>query len=454
MELLDRINERINDVVFGFPTILLIFAVSLIFTFGCGFIQIRKFPTVIKTVFSKKSRGNGKNQSGGATPFQAMSCALAATIGTGSITGVATALYIGGAGSIFWMWVCSVFGMATAYAEGVLSVKYRVIENGVKKGGAMYYIKYGLNSPKLAALFAAFCILGSLGMGNMAQGNAACEALISFGIPKAVIIIILPLSIALLLLGGKNKVSSFCERLIPFAALFYIGGCILILIKLQSRLPSALSDIITSAFQTKAVAGGVTGGVITRAVAVGFRRGIFSSEAGLGTTASVHGTSDIKTPSEAGYWGMFEVFVDTPIICTLTALVLLTTGQTGSTGSVISAFSLGLGKFGGHFVGISIVLFAFATIVGWSFIGQSATEFLGGKRLTAAYKFFYVILCAVGCSLSIGFVWTLSDTFNGLMALPNLTALILLSPAVFKEAGKSCADKKEKKSSKYPRKSS
>ena len=340
--------------------------------------------------------------------------------------GVGTAIALGGPGAIFWMWVSAFFGMALSYTENVLGVKY-CSKTGIH--GAMAYMEKGLDSKWLAMLFALFCTLASLGMGNMTQSNSISSACSdAFSMPPILSGIILVLLVAVIIFG-KNRLAKCTEKLVPAMSLFYIIGALVVIFKFRSEIGSAFESIFTSAFSLKSAAGGGAGFAVKQACITGLRRGAFSNEAGLGSTVAVHSSCNIKDPKVQGSWGMVEVFIDTMVICTITAIVVLVSGvEIGSGGAdvICSAFSAGLGSFGEIFMSLSLILFAFATIAGWFFIGESAWIYLFPKR-TFVYKVIFIVCVFLGSISSLSLVWGISDIFNGLMALPNLTAVLLLS---------------------------
>lgn len=379
--------------------------------------------------------------------FQALSTALAGTIGTGNIAGVATALVSGGPGAIFWMWLSAFFGMMTNYSENVLGIHYRYKnEKGAWMGGPMVYLERGLHQKWLAVLFSCFCILASFGIGNMTQANSIAEALNgSFGIPKLATGIVLAILVGLVILGGIKRIGQVTERIVPFMALFYIIGGIVLIGANFSFVPAALKLIVINAFNFKSVGGGLLGYGIARALRFGVARGVFSNEAGLGSSVMVHSASSVQEPVVQGMWGIFEVFADTIIVCTITALCVLTSalkfnlfavdeyGQITSSlsgSNLVSAAFDTLTPLGGSFVSIAVMLFAFSTLLGWSFYGERGIEYLIGVRFTIIYKFIFLLAIIAGCTMQLDLVWNLSDTFNGLMALPNLIGILFLSNEV------------------------
>ena len=426
MQKAEYIIEMISQIIWGYPVLILMIGGGIYLTFKMGFPQIhfiRIFRTSFSSLFSKKTKSNSESNS--ITQLQGFSTALAATVGTGSIVGVGTAIAIGGVGAIFWMWVSAFFGMALSYTENILGVKY-CKKTGIM--GAMSYIEKGLDSKWLAVLFAMFCTLASLGMGNMTQSNSissACEK--AFSVPPIVCGAVLAALIAVIIFG-KNRLAKVTEKLVPIMALFYIIGSLVVILKHRSQVGSAFGEIFSSAFALKSAAGGGAGFAVKRACITGLRRGAFSNEAGLGSTVAVHSACEIKDPKVQGNWGMIEVLIDTMVICTLTALVIIVSGvDIGDGGSdvICSAFSAGLGSFGGIFMAISMILFAFATIAGWFFIGQSAWIYIF-PRHSAIYKVVFTACVFLGSVSSLSLVWGISDIFNGLMALPNLIAVLIL----------------------------
>ena len=427
---MDRVTEIIDTIsrtIWGYPVLILMIGGGIYLSFRSGFPQLRFikiFRATFLSLFSKADKSGTKASY--LSQFQGFSTALAATAGTGSIVGVGTAIAIGGPGAIFWMWISAFFGMALSYTENVLGLKYYK-KTGIR--GAMSYMEGGLDSKWLAVLFALFCTLASFGMGNMAQSNSissACEE--TFSIPPILCGIILS-ALTAFIIFGKNRLAKCTEKLVPFMTLFYIIGSLIVIIKHLNELGSAFRTIFSSAFSIGSVAGGGIGFTLKQACVTGLRRGVFSNEAGLGSTVAVHSSCDVKDPKTQGYWGIVEIFIDTIILCTMTALVLLVSGTPigdGGSDIICRAYASGLGRFGSSFMAISMVLFAFATIVGWFFIGKSAWEYIFPKQVLA-YKIIFIAFVFLGCVSSLSLVWGISDIFNGLMALPNLVAILLLS---------------------------
>lgn len=436
----EKINNTINSIVWGPPMLLLITSVGLWFSLRLRFFQITHAKLWLKKTFGSIVNDNkSQNKKNGITPFQAVSTALASAIGTGNVVGVATAITLGGAGAVFWMWLAALLGMMTIFAENILGLKYRQEnQNGENFGGPMYYIEKGLGLRWLACFFAFACILASFGMGNMTQANSIAISLKkSFKISPSITGIILAALIGFIILGGITRISKISEKIVPFMALFYIVGGIIVIFFHMNNLPKALFEIISGAFNFKAVTGGSCGFIVTNAIRYGISRGVFSNEAGLGSSPIVHSASNETEPVVQGMWGIFQVFVDTILVCTITALCILTSGvlPEDKDGAMLSiqAFNSTFGSFGEFFVTISITLFAFATIIGWSYYGERCVEYLFGKKNLIVYRAVYIIFILFGSVMNLDLVWSISDTFNGLMAIPNLVALIFLSGQVAKE---------------------
>ncbi|MBP1548632.1 MAG: sodium:alanine symporter family protein [Oscillospiraceae bacterium] len=562
VSVVEKINDAVNGFVWGVPMLILIISTGIFMTIRTGFFQVTKikywFGSTFLAIFKKKSVTKTKEKKA-ISQFQALATALAATIGTGNIAGVATALVIGGPGAVFWMWMSAFFGMMTNFSEKVLGIYFRKKNtDGEWAGGPMYYIEEGLKNKKgvkhiakpLAVLFSVFCVLASFGIGNMTQVNSISSAMkANFSIPAIVTGIVLAVIAGLIIIGGIKRIASVTEKLVPFMALFYIIGCLIIFISNYKQIPYVFSSIFTSAFRFDAVAGGVGGYIIMRAATMGFKRGIFSNESGLGSSVIVHSASDVKEPVIQGMWGIFEVFFDTLVVCTLTAFVILSSpanaptfdtamqnisteaqyfqlsdvqndgvvmlidrnyttvlkvaGKTAAEGTyteydaktiygqtltvkllnagqakdeddftfanimsvkgvqgknadgtpmvdengnpvitsvkieevngvpiVTYAFSLRFGKAAGRILAVAILLFAFSTVLGWSFYGTKALEYLFGAKAITAYKIIFIPFIVIGCTLDLSLAWDIADTLNGLMAIPNLIGVLLLSPIV------------------------
>lgn len=459
-EVIANVNGAINDVVWGVPALVLLIGTGVIMTIVTGFFQVTHFRHMMREtfigMFKKKDvrKNHDKTQ---ISQFQALCTALSATIGTGNIAGIAFAITMGGTGSIFWMWVAAFFGMMTNYSENVLGIFFRrKNEKNEWSGGAMYYLRDGLGAKKgckgigkvLAIFFSCFAILASFGIGNMGQVVSIKESVLNVcGVPTddktggLIIGIILAVVVALVVIGGLQRIARVNERIVPFMACFYIIGSVIIVIMNAKMVGPAFASIFGHAFSVKAAAGGVGGAVIKQAITWGFKRGVFSNEAGLGSSVMVHSASNVKEPVTQGLWGIFEVFVDTMIVCTLTALVVLTTGivdlETGASisgatklGLATEAFTSSFGTVGGVFIAVAVTLFALSTVLGWSYYGSKAWEFLFGTKAIMIYKVIFVIVVVAGSTLDASLAIDLSDTFNGLMAIPNLIGVLTLSGTV------------------------
>ncbi len=437
----ERANNVVNAVVWGPLMLALIIFVGVMFSVRLRFFQLFKCNLWLKqtfgSFFNKEILKDGKKD--GITPFQAVSTALASAIGTGNVVGVATAITLGGPGAVFWMWVAAFFGMMTTFAENVLGLKYRTVnELGEKVGGPMYYIEKGLGQRWMACFFAFACILASFGMGNMTQANSISASLKkSFNLSPAVVGLVLAAIIGCIIFGGVKRISQVSAKIVPFMTIFYILGGFVVIVAHARSLPKALFDIISGAFNLRSVSGGATGVIMSNAIKYGISRGVFSNEAGLGSSPIVHAASNETEPVNQGMWGIFQVFVDTILVCSITALCILTSGVTpeDKDGAMLSvqAFSSTFGGFGEKFVAISIALFAFATIVGWSYYGERCVEYLSSRKNILIYKAVYILFVMFGSVMKLDLVWGISDTFNGLMAFPNLIALVLLSGEVVRE---------------------
>jgi len=415
--------------------LILIVGTGVILSWQVNFLQVRHFGYAMKNtlmkIFDKEQLSKDE-----VSPFQALSTAVAATVGVGNIAGVATAIALGGPGAIFWMWVSAFFGMVTKYSEIVLAVKYREKStDGTWAGGPMYYLAKGLNMKWLAVAFAAFGALASFGIGNMVQANSVAAALYaSFGIDKLVTGIILTIVTGVVIVGGLKRIVAFTEKLVPFMAVFYIVGSLMIILSRITMVPEAFALIFGHAFSPAAAVGGFAGAAVRNAIRFGIARGVFSNEAGLGSAPMAHASAKTDHPVRQGLWGILEVFLDTIVICSLTALTILVTGvwQSGKTGAALTtlAFNEGLPGFGGFIVAIGITLFAFSTVIGWSWYGEKCVEFLFGSFAGRIYRFVYLPFIIIGAVGGLTLVWDIADTLNGLMALPNLIGLLALSGTV------------------------
>ncbi|MBQ8134633.1 MAG: sodium:alanine symporter family protein [Clostridia bacterium] len=438
MEYLEKINSLINGIVWGPFMLCVLLGIGVFYTIKLNFFQITQFRlwwnATFMSIFKGGSEEKGK-KSGRLSPFQAMATALAGAIGTGNIVGVAGALTLGGAGAVFWMWVAAVFGMGTIFAENVLGVKYREKRNGSYVGGPMYYIEKGLKCKWAAVVFAVICTVAALGMGNMTQANSVSGALAGgFGISPKISGVIIAGATAFVIFGGIDRIAALTEKLVPLMAVLYTLAALTILVINFRQIPYAFSKIITEAFDLRCTAGGFMGYGMSRAVKYGISRGVFSNEAGLGSSPIVHAAAETDDPYRQGMWGMFQVFIDTIVLCTLMALCIITTGfdESGLDGVALStaAFESVLGFGGKIFISVSIVLFAFATLVSWCYYGEKSLEYLSGNKYIYLYRIIYAFAAYLGSVMGISLVWEISDTLNGLMAIPNLAALILLSKQI------------------------
>lgn len=443
--MLEQIGNWINRLVWGPATLGALLLIGIYYTVRSGFFPFRRLRLWWKetagSFFHKSERTAGMSGKKGISSFQAMTAALAGAMGTGNIVGVAAALTIGGPGAIFWMWVASLFGMMTIFGENVLGCRYRQKnKKGEWVGGPMYYLSKGLHSRFLASLFSVACIFSSLTMGNMTQANSIAGAMkAGFSIPSWATGAVLALLVGVIILGGLKRIAGLTEKIVPFMSAFYLIGCLVVIAVHGGSLPRIFETVFREAFQFQAAAGGGTG-FTAAAVIQGISKGAFSNEAGLGSAPIIYAASEEADGVKQGMWGIFQVFADTMVGCTVTALCILASGALGSglTGVALStqAFSSVFGEMGGVFVALSIVMFAFATLISWSYYGEKSLEYLAGERLIPFYRFLYTACAAMGCMLSLDVVWKAADTFNGLMAIPNMIALALLSREVFAEMKK------------------
>lgn len=454
METILAINKMVNGFVWGPVMLFLLLGTGLLLSVRNKFLQFYKFPFAMSNTFLalfRKSKAH-EREDHNISPFQAVSTALASTVGTGNVVGVATAITLGGPGAIFWMWVSALLGMMTKYSEIVLAVRYRERnQRGEYVGGPMYYLTNGLNLPWLGVLFAIFAGFASFGIGNMTQANSISGAFdATFGISPTVTGIILSIIVAVVILGGIQSIARVTELVVPVMATFYIVFSIVLLIIHAEYLPEAFSLIFTSAFRPESAFGGATGYTLALAMRMGMARGVFSNEAGLGSAPIAHAASSTKEPVEQGLWGIFEVFVDTIVVCSMTALIILTavdsqgqyfwsSGNYEGAALTIKAFEQGLpGTVGGIGLSIGLSLFAVSTIFGWSYYGEKSVEFLFRKtqmasKATLAYRCIFVGVVFIGSVGGLHVVWDIADTLNGLMAIPNLIGVLFLSGVVVKE---------------------
>ena len=446
---IESINNVVNNFIWGVPAMICIVGVGLLLSIRTGFLQIRKFPYAMKVTIGRMLKKREASD-GALTPFQAVCTALAATVGTGNIAGVAGAIAIGGPGAVFWMWISALLGMCTKFSEVTLAVHFREKNaEGDLVGGPMYYIKNGLKKQWhwLAYLFAAFGVLTVFGTGNATQVNtittAIDSALYNYGVISEqnvstlnlVIGIILAVLIGLILLGGIKRIGQVAEKLVPFMAVIYIILAIGVVILNYRNIPTVFASIFKGAFSPASVTGGAVGSFFM-SMKKGVSRGIFSNEAGLGTGSIAHACADTRKPVKQGFFGIFEVFVDTIVICTLTALVILCSGVPVGYGDAAGAeltilgFTSTYGSWVSIFTAIAMCCFAFSTIIGWGLYGTRCVEFLLGTRANRPFMIVYALVAIVGATMELGLMWNIAETFNGLMAIPNLIAVFLLSGVV------------------------
>ncbi|MGN0985088.1 MAG: alanine/glycine:cation symporter family protein [Candidatus Enterenecus sp.] len=449
------INGKLYDFAWGPVMLVLLVGTGVYLTIRTHCIQVTKFGYIMKNTVGSLFRKKNKDHGGNLSPFQAVTTALAGTVGTGNIAGVTGALFMGGPGAVFWMWVSACFGMCTKYAEIALAVKYRVTdEKGIYKGGPMYYIEKGLGThwKWLAVIFAILGGLASFGIGNISQSNEIAGAIV--GLTGAsgeqqvktvnlIVGIALAVVVAIVILGGVKRIGQVTSYLVPFMAIFYIlAGLILIAVSIP-RLPAAFGAIFSNAFSLRSVGSGIFGYAIMLAMKNGFARGVFSNEAGLGSAPIAHAASSTDEPAEQAMWGVFEVFIDTIVICTITALAVILSGVLDTEGGLGAFASKGAataaafnsilpGSIGGIVIQVSLVFFALSTILSWSYYGERCWGYLSrdNKAVNLIYKLVFILVCVVGATGSGELMWSISDTLNGLMAIPNLIALLLLSGTV------------------------
>ncbi len=468
------INGMINDAVWGLPGLILLIGTGVLLTVGTKFFQVTHvghwWKQTIASIFKKDSNSTKNDDRKAISQFQALCAALAATVGTGNIAGVASAIVTGGPGAVFWMWVAAFFGMMTNFSENLLGIYYRRRnKEGEWSGGPMYYLKDGLGkrygkkwlqpiASVLAVLFSCFAILASFGIGNMAQVNkivlnmdAAFFTNVTLGMIPGTQINIIHLLIgiallivgALIIIGGLRRIAKVAEIVVPFMAVLYVIGSLIIFGINIDQVGAMITAIFKFAFQPAAFLGGGVGILVKKTMTQGFKRGVFSNEAGLGSSVLVHSSSNVKEPVKQGLWGIFEVFFDTMVVCTMTAVVVLSTGfidlttgapAEGTNGDTLvsAAFGQIFGPVGSGFVAVAMLFFAFTTVLGWSQYGSKAVEYLFGEKGVKVYKVIFVAMIVFGAIIDGGLAWELSDTFNGLMMIPNLIAVVALSPLVMK----------------------
>lgn len=424
-----EINSAISSVIWGPPMLAVFLGTGLYLSVKTKFYQIFGIGDWMKSTLGSLASKKSGNDSHGISQFGALTSSLAACLGTGNIVGVATALCSGGAGSVLWMCISAILGMMTCCCENILGIKYR-IKDKTKKwvGGPAYYISRGLKMKNLARVYAVFLLCASLGMGNMTQSNSVAQGLSGFGVSTFISGILLSAILIFALSGGLKRITKLSQALIPILSGAFILACfIIIFVNCENIVPS-IKLIFKEAFSVKAV----SGFGMAKAMRFGISRGVFSNEAGLGTCSIIHSSADCNNPSEQGKWGILEVFIDTVVMCSITAAAILTSGamqnnSADGVGLCAAVFESVFGKAGGYFLDICICLFAFCTLVAWSYYGKTGSEYLFGTKGATIYNIFYVVVAFIGCIAKLDFVWSISDTFNGLMAVPNLFALLCLS---------------------------
>jgi AGCS family alanine or glycine:cation symporter len=432
METLTSILKSVNSIVWGYPMLILIVGVGAFLTLGLYLMPMRKLGYGFKMLMKGRADTGAEGE---ISPFNALMTALSATIGTGNIAGVATAVSVGGPGAIFWMWVTALLGMATKYAEAVLAVNYREVdENGDHVGGPMYFIKNGMgkNWAWLGVLFAFFGAIAAFGIGNTVQSNSIAGVLQkNYRIPEWISGIVLALFVGAVIIGGIKRIARVAGKLVPFMAVIYVVSGLIAIFMNVDRVPAAFGEIFSQAFTGTAAAGGFIGMVVK-----GVARGVFSNEAGLGSAPIAHAAAKTDDPVRQGTIAMLGTFIDTIVICTISGLVImlsgLWTGELNGAPLTSAAFERSLPNLGNHGVAIGLTLFAFTTMLGWSFYGEKCVEFLFGTKVIQPYRYLWIIAVFFGTVLSLDFVWLLADTLNAMMAIPNLIGLLMLSPVVFR----------------------
>ena len=444
MEWIEGLVKAVNGVLWDYVLLFLLVATGVYFTVRLGFVQLRKFGDGMRRLFGNISLKGARAGKDGMSSFQALTTAIAAQVGTGNITGCATALYSGGPGAIFWMWLSAFFGMATIYSEALLAQNFRTVDSdGQVTGGPIYYIRAAFRGKfgKFLSGFFAVAIILALGfMGNMVQSNSISDAFhTAFGVPKLAVGVVVAVLAAVIFLGGVRRIASFTEKIVPVMAVFYIVGCVAILCINHSALLEALRSIFVCAFDPKAILGGALGLTMREAMRYGVARGLFSNEAGMGSTPHAHAMAKVEKPQDQGVIAMMGVFIDTFVVLTLTALVILTSGMLQPVNGALqgtalaqAAFNSAFGSFGNIFVAVCMLFFAFSTIIGWYFFGELNVKALFGKGAVKVYALIVVVFIVIGSVQKVDLVWSLSDLFNGLMVLPNLIGLLALSSLVVK----------------------
>lgn len=440
MESIVTFNNWLNGIVWGPPFLILLVGTGVYLSIRLGFFQFTGLGLAWKKSFGSLFARKTSTEGGAITSFQAVSSAMAATVGVGNIAGVSTALALGGPGAIFWMWVSAIFGMMSKFGEAALGVKYRKVNaDGTIQGGAMYYIEMGLGKKwkPLAVAFAFMTGIAALGIGNMVQANTMASALQNgFGIPPLATGIGAVVLVGLVVLGGIKRIGKAAELIVPFMIIMYVGAALIILALNIGKIPGAFGMIFGHAFRPSAAVGGFAGAAVSQAIRRGVARGVFSNEAGLGSASIAHAQAK-NTPVRQGMWGMWEVFIDTLVVCTMTALVVLVTDAlpTGLTGAALAseAFTRGLSGFGGLMVLLGLTLFSYTTMLSWCFYGEQSWEYLFGTKIILPYRLVFLAFLVVGAVGGLHLVWDIADTLNGLMAIPNLIALVALAGVLAKD---------------------
>lgn len=440
METITSIIGEINGIVWGWPMLVLILGVGLFMSIGLKLMPILKLTTGFKLLAGGVHARKGEESDGEVPPYQALMTALAATVGTGNIAGVATAVFLGGPGALFWMWITALVGMATKYSEAVLAVNFREVdEDGNHVGGPMYYIKNGMGKKWawLGTLFAIFGAVAGFGIGNGVQSNSIAQVIeTNFSVAPMVSGFILMVLVGAVLIGGIKRIGSVAGALVPFMAVAYILAGLVVLFNNADQIGGALALIFESAFSGHAAQGGFAGAAVWAAIRFGVARGVFSNEAGLGSAPIAHASAQTKDPVRQGLIAMLGTFIDTIIVCTITGLVIVTSGlwTGGESGAALTsaAFADALPGAGNYIVAIALAVFAFTTILGWSLYGERCVEYLFGVKAIVPYRIVWVLAIPLGASVSLDFIWLLADTLNAMMALPNLVAILVLSPVVIK----------------------
>lgn len=440
-----EILNAVDSFVWGPVLITLLLGTGLFLTIRLKLIQLFKFGYAWKLISGKY---DDPEDEGDITHFQALSTALSATIGTGNIAGVATAIAAGGPGAVFWMWVTAFFGMSVKFTSCMLAVKYRQVnEDGSASGGPMYYLSMGLGKRWLGLLFALFAVIASFGIGNMVQANSVAQPMSDLGVPRFVTGLILMVLVGVVILGGISRIASVASKIVPFMSIVYVFAAIFILVLNYDKVPGVLAMIVKYAFNPTAAAGGFVGATVMQTIRFGVARGLFSNEAGLGSAPIAHAAAKTKHPTREGLVAMLGPFIDTLVICTMTAMVILISGMwqakdpvTGNqlSGALLSseAFESTLGIFGSYIVSIGMIFFAYSTIIAWSYYGDRSAEFLLGKKSIVYYRILFTIMVPMGATMKLDVVWMVSDITNALMAFPNLVGLLLLSGVAAREANK------------------